>query len=386
MADLRVVVLGHAADRTGPPVYLLQLLRALDRTGLHLTVVLLRGGELLSELQELAEVRVIGEPADPAVASPTLLAGEPARVRARKAQLGDLHDVDVLLVNTAWSIHALSWLPERPARVVSVVHELGAGVADLLGPGALAALLASDGFVAGCAAVSRMLTEELAVAPERVVLIPYGVEIGAVDHPAADRAAVAAGEHDFVVVAAGVPDRRKGPDLFVHLAATARRRRPDIAWAFRWVGADDGDPRLADAREDRTLLDLVDVVRFIPPTSELRSLLATCDAFVLPSREDAFPLAAIEAALAGLPLLCFASGGIGALVEPDGGELVPFPDLEAIADRLIAWHDDPAARSAAGSAARGRARCNHDIVDHARSFDASVLGDRLGAPSRRRPG
>lgn len=381
MADPHVVILGHAADRTGPPMYLLQLLRGLDRTGLRLTVVLLRGGELLGALQELAEVRVIGEPVDARIARPGRLAEEPARIRARKAQLADLHDIDLLIVNTAWSIHALPWLPSPPAQVVSIVHELGAGVADLLDPDALALLLRSDGFVAGCSAVTRMLVDDLAVPADRVTTIPYGVELRPSNPPVAERHALQAGDDDVLVVAAAVPDRRKGPDLFVHLAATARRRRPDVPWAFRWIGAPEDDPGLADAVGDRALLGAEEEVRFLPPTSELRSLLAAADAFVLTSREDAFPLAAIEAALAGLPLLCFASGGIGELVEPDGGALVAFPDLEGMADVLIGWYDLPATRDAAGAAARVRARRNHDAADHARAFDEAVLG-----PVRRRPG
>jgi len=373
VADPHVVVLGHAADRTGPPMYLLELLRGLDRSGLRFTVVLLRGGELLGELQDLAEVRVVGEPVDTAVARPQRRAEEPARVRARRAQLADLDDVDLAIVNTAWSIQALPWLPEPPRRLVSVVHELGAGVAGLLDRPALAALLASDGFVAGCSAVAAMLEDDLGVAAHRIDLIPYGVAQRPVDLAPVDRTQLDAADDAFLVVAAAVPDRRKGPDLFVHLAAAARRRRPDIAWAFRWIGAADDDPRLADALADRALLGAGDAVRFVPPTPDLRNVLAAGDAFVLPSREDAFPLAAVEAALAGLPLLCFASGGIGDLVEPDGGALVPYPDLDAMADVLAVWHDVPATRSSAGAAARDRARRNHDAADHARAFDAAVL-------------
>ncbi|MBX3285733.1 MAG: glycosyltransferase family 4 protein [Actinobacteria bacterium] len=381
MADPHVVILGHAADRTGPPIYLLQLLRALDRRHLRITVVLLRGGELLGPLQELAEVRVVGEPVDATIASPTRLAEEPARVAARRAQLADLVDLDLVVVNTAWSIHALPWLPAGPHPVVSVVHELGAGVGDLLAPEPLALLLDSDRFVAGCRAVVAMLVDEHGVAPERLDLIPYGVEVGAAEVVPAHRGVLGADPSSFLVVAAAVADRRKSPDLFVHLAATARRRRPDIAWAFRWIGAEWDDARLADAHADRALLDATELVRFVPPTPLLREWLAAGDVFVLPSREDAFPLAAVEAALAGVPILCFRSGGIGDLVGDDAGAMVPFPDLEAMATWLIRWHDDPARRGAAGAAGRVRAREHHDVRSHAEAFDRLVLRRHLGASS-----
>lgn len=374
MADPHVVILGHAADRTGPPIYLLQLLRAMDRRGLRLTVVLLRGGELLDELRELAEVRVVGEPVDPAIASPGRIAEEPARLHARRSQLADLRDLSLVIVNTAWSIHALPWLPPGSHPVVSVVHELGAGVADLLEPEPLALLLDSDRFVAGCRAVVAMLTDVHHVPADRIDLLPYGVEIGSTEVVAAHRGVLGADPSSFLVVAAAVADRRKSPDLFVHLAATARRRRPDIPWAFRWIGANWGDERLADAHADRELLDATQLVRFVPPTTLLREWLAAGDVFVLPSREDAFPLAAVEAALAGVPILCFRSGGIGDLVRDDAGAMVTYPDLEAMASWLIDWHDDAARRVAAGDAARARALEHHDVRRHAEAFDRLVIG------------
>jgi glycosyltransferase involved in cell wall biosynthesis len=382
MADRQIVVLGHAADRTGPPIYLLQLLRALDLPRGQVTVVLLRGGELLSDLQELAEVRVVGEPVEPARADAARLAEEPARLVARRAQLADLVDVPLVLVNTAWSIHALAWMPP-PKVVVTIVHELEAGVADLLGPNELDALLSSDRFVAGCRAVVRMLVDGLEVDRDRIDLIPYGVETGP-DAVPVPRSELEAESDQFLVVAAAVPDRRKGPDLFVHLAAAAHRRRPDVRWAFRWIGAHEDDPRLAHAIEDRALLGAGELVRFLPPTATLRAWLACADAYVLPSRQDAFPLAAVEAALAGLPLLCFASGGIGDLVADDAGALVPYPDLDAMVGHLERWHDRPAERSAAGAAGRRRALANHDVATHARRFRAEVI-DRVLADGADRP-
>ncbi len=387
MADPHVVILGHAADRTGPPIYLLQLLRALDRRGLRITLVLLRGGELLPELRELAEVRVVGEPIDASVASPGQIAEEPARLVARRAQLADLVDLSLVVVNTAWSIHALPWLPPGCHPVVSVVHELRAGVADLLDPEPLARLLGSDRFVAGCRAVLAMLTDEHEVPPDRIDLLPYGVEIGTAEVVAAHRGVLGADPSSYLVVAAAVADRRKSPDLFVHLAATARRRRPDIPWAFRWIGADWDDARLADAHADRALLDATQLVRFVPPTTQLREWLAAAHVFVLPSREDAFPLAAVEAALAGVPILCFRSGGIGDLVHDDAGAMVAYPDLEAMATWLIDWHDQPERRAAAGAAARARAVEHHDVRRHADAFAERVIRRfcEAGAPDPAAP-
>ncbi len=377
----RVVVLGHAADRTGPPMYLLELLRRMDRSGLDLVVVLLRGGELVGALEEFAEVRVVGEPIDPQRATPERRAAEPARVAGRRARLADLVDADLVVVNTAWSIHALDWLPARSAPRLTVVHELSAGIEDLLPEVQLAELLASDAFVVGCGAVHDHLVDRLGVPARRVDLLPYGVDPRPDRDPSGARDVLAAGSDSYVVVAAAVPDRRKGPDLFVHLAAACRRLRPDVPWAFRWIGAEPGDSRLADALEDVGLLALDDVVRFLPPTPWLRDHLARAHAFVLTSRQDAFPLAAVEAAWAGLPVLAFATGGIGELVGDDAGGIVAFPDLEAAAALLASWYDHPAERRAAGAAAAARASAAHDARVHAAAF-RTVVDRMLDRPAR----
>lgn len=382
MTTPRIVVLGHAADRTGPPMYLLQLLTEWDLDDLDVTLVLLRGGDLLADFEALVPVRVVGEPVDRARAEPVRLAEEPARVVTRRAQLADLVDIDLVVVNTAWSIHALAWLPEDPRRTLAVVHELSAGI-DLLDQSSLATLLGSDRFLAGCSAVADLLADRHGVDRDRIDLVPYGVALDPPEHEPGggldlEEASLQVDADACTVVAAAVPDRRKGPDLFVHLAAAARRSRPDVAWAFRWIGATDDDPRLADAVEDRALLGADDLVRFLPATPRLRALLAAADIFVLPSREDAFPLAVLEASLAGLPILCFDTGGIGVLVGGDAGAVVAFPEVEAMADVLADWHDRPDHRRRLGATGRDRVRAEHDVRRHASAVRRLV--DELLAP------
>ncbi|OWY63397.1 hypothetical protein B7486_53340, partial [cyanobacterium TDX16] len=59
---LRVLVLGHGAERTGPPVYLLRVGRWLrDHGDVQLEVVLLDDGPLLEDLRELGPVTVLPE-------------------------------------------------------------------------------------------------------------------------------------------------------------------------------------------------------------------------------------------------------------------------------------------------------------------------------------
>ena len=58
-----LVFLGHAVDRSGPPIYLLHLLRWLARhQAMRPTVVSLEAGELVEEYRAVSDLVVVGEP------------------------------------------------------------------------------------------------------------------------------------------------------------------------------------------------------------------------------------------------------------------------------------------------------------------------------------
>lgn len=77
------------------------------------------------------------------------------------------------------------------------------------------------------------------------------------------------------------------------------------------------------------------------------------DVFLLPSREDPFPLVALEAAACAVPTICFAdAGGTPDLVEHDAGMVVPFEDSGAMAAGVLALVEDEALRTRLGQRAR----------------------------------
>ncbi len=97
----------------------------------------------------------------------------------------------------------------------------------------------------------------------------------------------------------------------------------------------------------------------MPPTDRVLDHLRLADAFVLPSREDAFPLVALEAASAELPVVCFDSGGIPALIGDRAGIVVPFPDLEAMASALVDLAASPRRARSLGQEGSRLVRSHH---------------------------
>ena len=118
----------------------------------------------------------------------------------------------------------------------------------------------------------------------------------------------------------------------------------------------------------------VRVHRLTSGSPELIDLLQQADVFCLPSHADALPWAVLEAMACGTPVVASAVGGLADLVGGDAGELVPPGDIPALREALARMLDDPAARQAAGMAARARVEEQFDSRRQAAALAERLLG------------
>lgn len=367
-----VLFVGHGADRTGPPVFLANLQRWLSS---HATVdfatVLARGGPLLEQYRSWGPVRVL----DPRWTLPRVTQqglarigrpGAASAVRSRRDEwhLRDWHDAPLVYVNTASpaTLRVLAAVP-RSATVVAHVHELEVALRYQLDDAERALLLdRPDQFVAASQAVADNLVEHHGVDPCRIEVHHEFVE--PVDPVADDdrrrlRAGHGIDPDAFVVAGSGMTEWRKGPDLFVGLASAVRRRtgRP---LAFVWVGGATAGPEWWPLDHEARHRGVDDIVRFVGGQDDPGGWFRLCDAFALTSREDAFPLAALEAATAAVPVATFDTGGmVEFVVAGQCGAVVPYPDLDGFAAVLAGWADDPGEPRRLGDAAARQARSHH---------------------------
>ncbi len=88
---------------------------------------------------------------------------------------------------------------------------------------------------------------------------------------------------------------------------------------------------------------------------ELEHAFAQADIFCLPSLEEGFPLALLQAMAAGLPVVATHQTGAGEAITAGGeGLIVPSRDVDALADALDRLIGSPEQRQAMGIAARKR--------------------------------
>jgi glycosyltransferase involved in cell wall biosynthesis len=107
---------------------------------------------------------------------------------------------------------------------------------------------------------------------------------------------------------------------------------------------------------------LGDRVRFVGSVANTLPYVLAADLFLLPSREDPFPLVCLEAADCGVPTVCFAdAGGMPAFVGEEGGAVVPCLDVQAMAKQAIQLLTNRDLLRSAGESARQKVRARYDV-------------------------
>jgi glycosyltransferase involved in cell wall biosynthesis len=147
----------------------------------------------------------------------------------------------------------------------------------------------------------------------------------------------------------------KGLNYLIEALAAINSEFADVRLEIAGVG------RLQSSLEQESRqLGISGLVSFIGWRDDLSSVMAGWDIFVLPSLDEGFPIAALEAMAAGLPLVASAVGGLCELVQ-DGktGRLVRAAAPAELAMRLRELILDSRKRQAMGIA--GRQRILHDF-------------------------
>lgn len=187
---------------------------------------------------------------------------------------------------------------------------------------------------------------------------------------------------DQVVGMIGQLREQKGQDTLIQAFAKVRQACPR---AYLFLA---GEPREGESEYIDRLKQLVATnnlqgrVQFLGFRRDIPQLLAACDVFAHPSRNDAMPLAVVEASAAGLPVVAWNDGGIAEIVDPGHTGLLATPmDVNELAGYLIDLLADPLRASAMGRNGQERVRDVFGMVEASRAF-LEVLRGAVDARSR----
>ena len=145
----------------------------------------------------------------------------------------------------------------------------------------------------------------------------------------------------FHVGASGTVHWRKGYDIFIQVARYFKTHYPDIKIQFTWVGKLYELERLI-IEEDLRKLELSDMVNFVGEVDNTASIFSSFDVFLMTSREDPFPLVCIEIGMLGKPIVSFEQAtGTNEILAKGGGFVVPYLDIDAMAEKVMYYIDFP---------------------------------------------
>lgn len=226
----------------------------------------------------------------------------------------------------------------------------------------------ADRLIANTDAEARQLIELYGADPDRIDVVPPGVdtEVFRPGSKAGARAALGVASDELVLAFAGRIQPLKAPDVLLRSAAVLRARYPGRRFRVLIVGGASGTGRIAPHRlaELAAELGLVDVVDFLPPMppAELCRVFRAADLVAVPSYNESFGLVALEAQASGTPVVAAAVGGLRvAVADGVSGLLVPGHEPERWADSLASVLLDPARLAAlAAGAPRQAARFSWD--------------------------
>ena len=359
---------------------------ALVEAGWRVVVAVPTLGPLVGVLEGLgAEVRVVRSPVlRRAYLSPRGLVSYVGDVTgALPILLRQLADVapDVVYANT---ITGPPWIAAARLRGVPVlchVHEAEDRSPRPVRVALTAPLLAADLVVANSGATRDFLVRQHAALARRTTVVLNGSDGPATPvPPVRDRLT---GRVRLVLV--GRISQLKGTDVAVAAVGRLVRDGYDVELAVVGGVYPGKEWFLDELTASVDELGIADRVHWRGPAAEPWEALAEADIALVPSRVESFGLTAVEAMLAGRPLVAAATQGLVEVVEPERtGLLVDADDPEALAAGVGRVIDDwPSAlerASTAGVEARSRfsaARYAREIVE---VVGQTAFGDGAPAP------
>lgn len=238
------------------------------------------------------------------------------------------NNYDIIYANTVATLKmAVELKKTAKSELVLHVHELNTVINQIV-PNFKDLKSEVNKFIAASELVKDNLTTKWNIQAEKIKRI---YEFSKVENVSPQEKKI---DNDFLVCGCGHVDWRKGTDLFIQVARDLILNKNRKNVKFIWIGKiSSQDRNIIEADIDK--IGLTNYISFVGEQSNPHKILKNCDVYLLPSREDPFPLVCIEAAILAKPIICFEKAtGIAEIVKSGGGFVVPYLDTERMAEKV----------------------------------------------------
>ncbi|WP_348966789.1 rhamnan synthesis F family protein [Paraburkholderia tropica] len=375
-----VLVVVHEASRTGAPILGWNISRVLKQRA-NVVAVVLRPGALDASFANVADAVVGAQKVDLFNAIDGFYFGR---------RLADVYRPLYVIANSVETRSLVPGLAERGVPVVALVHEFSGYTKPV---GSLQSLYEQAAEVVFPADIVRRSSEadypllrlrHTNVLPQGPSEVPKSAQPKRTDASkpkvvdVREKLRPAGAEDALLVVGMGFVDWRKGVDLFVGALTSLTGRHPSAHVRFVWVGH---GFKVSDTLDIASYLaeqversGVGDRFTFVDAVENVEDVYAQADVLFLSSRLDPLPNVSIDAALRGIPVVCFAdaSGMAEILVASPATRALVVPHLDAGAAAGIIAHlaDDRASLQAFGKAIQDLAQERFNMQRYVEAVDA----------------
>ena len=373
-----VLMIVHEATRTGAPILAWNLVRDL-RPDYNVVVLLRRGGPLRAAFEAIGSA-VICLPDD--------FPMQPRELEVLARQIYDDYAPKYAIANSVESRFIVAELEALSIPVVALVHEFSSAyrpVGTLHGLFKVASTIVFSAQIVADSAVADykiLQARDFRILPQGPSKLPFLAANGQ-HEPRPSISKKHSPDREFRVIGIGTITMRKGVDLFIATAAAVKQMLPDRKVRFAWVGAHYSfdQPYFDALQQQLDAAGLNDDIELLGELDDLDPAYDGADAFFLSSRLDPLPNVAIDAALRGLPVVCFdqTSGIAELLLKHDETRTLVAPHLDstAAARVICSLATDPVKLATVSTAIAGIARQHFDMENYVKEIN------ELGIRARR---
>lgn len=349
----KVLFVLHEATRSGAPILLLEILKEIQSTQRYeVDLLILLNGTLAKDFTDAVPTTVNIKYFHP---RKNLIEKITSRffVQTKTLTQEDLYNTaveklsakkyDCVFGMTVATLNILEKFKAKGLKTILYTHELQFALESFYDAHDLSRKISSlDSILAGSQSVKDFLTQRYKISASKIsVAYSFISKDNEIRTKAPElRQQYNISDDTFILGTLSTQELRKGSELIPLLAKKIKQKTPNLKFKIFNIGGNDQNPFVRFAKIDTQKLGIEEQVIFVENTKNPNDYINIFDCFLLPSREDPFPLVMHLAAEFNKPIVGFKdSGGVEEFLNGTN-LLADYLDIDQFADIIIKTHDD----------------------------------------------
>ncbi|SMC40769.1 glycosyltransferase family 4 protein [Moheibacter sediminis] len=350
MEKKKILFISHEASLSGAPILLLSILKKFKSSAFFdFDILVLKNGPLYKDFSVLTENIYLenNKNVHENFIKRNLNRIE-TKIYGKKYTLNQRQDLvkkisanhyDLVYGNTIASLEILTEFKKYNIPTAITIHELSFSLESIMPKELIVQKIKQINYiVCGSKAVGDNLVENYEVPENKISIIHAFVQeqITINQEKFYLKQKHEINESEFVIGIASAQELRKGTDLVPALVKKILQKEPLLKFKFVNLGGSENNQMVRCSKLDAKKLGVEDYIIYIEQNQYPNDYINLFDIFLLLSREDPFPLVMLSAAKLCKPIIAFEkSGGAEEFLDDQSGILVPYLDLDILAEKII---------------------------------------------------